>query len=217
MTNQEIYALLRSGGLTRAGALGVMGNMMAESSMIPNIAQRGMTKLTDAQYTAAADNGLIDFVHDQVGYGLCQWTYYTRKAALLDLARNRGVSVGDPKMQCEFCLYELKTDGGALFHTLTHSEDIDLCSDMVCSQYERPAVNNYQARRNFAHKFAEELSDKTEPVIPRKFNESIASLQVVLKANEYWSGDIDGVYSHDLYETLLDFADGMKQVWEGGK
>ena len=81
MTAKEIYDILRAGGLTRAGALGMLGNMAAESSLKESIAQRGMTKLSDEQYTAAADKGLIDFAHDSVGYGYCQWTLGKRKKA----------------------------------------------------------------------------------------------------------------------------------------
>lgn len=206
MTNQQIYDALRAGGLTRAGALGVMGNMAAESSMKPNIAQRGMTKLTDEQYTAAADNGLIDFAHDSVGYGLCQWTYSTRKAALLQAAKKQGVSVGDAAMQVQFCLYELKTDGGALYDTLCRSDDIDLCSDMVCSQYERPAVNNFVARRNFAQKFAEECKD--EPSDPH-FQWQIANIQTAMAHDGYW-GTIDGHKSKIFFQKLKEYIADME-------
>ena len=72
MKAQEIYNILRAGGLSRAGALGMLGNMAAESSLIPNIAQRGMTNLSDETYTDRANKGTIDFVRDSVGYGLCQ-------------------------------------------------------------------------------------------------------------------------------------------------
>ena len=208
MNVQGIYELLRAGGLTRAGALGVMGNMMAESSMKSNSAQRGMTKLTDEQYTAAADNGLIDFVHDSVGYGLCQWTYHTRKAALLQMAKKQGVSVGDAAMQVQFCIHELKTDGGALFDTLCRSDDIDLCSDMFCSQFERPAVNNYTTRRNFAHKFAEEISDSTEE--DPLFDWKVAQIQTIMKADGYWPYPIDGHKSKEFFKRLREYINDME-------
>ena len=125
MNAKDIYDILRAGGLTRAGALGLLGNMQAESTLKPDIAQRGMTRLTDAQYTAAADNGLIDFTNDAVGYGLCQWTYHTRKQALLDYAKMCGVSVGDGTMQTYFALRELQSDFPVVFRTLCHSDNID--------------------------------------------------------------------------------------------
>ena len=153
MSNKTIFDALRAAGLTAEGACGLMGNMMAESTMKSNIAQRGMTKLSDEQYTAAADNGLIDFVRDSVGYGLCQWTASDRKAKLLAYAQNRGVSVGDEAMQVQFCLLELTAGWQKVGMILRSSCDIDECADRVCDQYEIPAVKNYTTRRQFAREF----------------------------------------------------------------
>ena len=102
MSNRTIYDALIAAHLTPEGACSVMGNMRAESAMKSNIAQRGMTTMTDEQYTAAADNGTINFTSDSVGYGLCQWTFHTRKAALLAFAHAKGVSVGDEAMQVQY-------------------------------------------------------------------------------------------------------------------
>ena len=157
MNPNEIYNILRSSGMTHEGTLGLMGNMMAESNLVPNIAQRGMTKLTDAQYTAAADNGLIDFTHDSVGYGLCQWTHPKRKEHLLQFAKAQGTSVGDGDMQTRFACLEMQADYPHVWKTLCSSDSIDACSDMVCIEYERPAVNNLEARRAFAHQLEAEV------------------------------------------------------------
>lgn len=158
MNASEIYAILREGGLSRAGALGMLGNLMAESSLKPNIVQRGMQSLSDDEYTRRIDQGLQGF-EDNVGYGLAQFTYFSRKRALLQFARLNGVSVGDGVMQCHFIILELRQDFSALYQILCQSEDIDFCSDRVCDTYERPAINNYQARRSFAHQFEREIPD----------------------------------------------------------
>ena len=107
MNAQEIYNILRAGGLSRAGALGMLGNLMAESSLIPNIVQRGLTTLSDEEYTRLVDEGKRNF-EDNIGYGLAQFTYYSRKRALLEYARSYGVSVGDGYMQVNFILKELR-------------------------------------------------------------------------------------------------------------
>ena len=174
MQAQEIYNILRAGGLSRAGALGMLGNMAAESSLIPNIAQRGMTNLSDETYTDRANKGAIDFVHDSVGYGLCQWTFWSRKQALLEYAREYGVSVGDGPMQVNFCLTELRDDYSNLFKMLCESDNIDQCADKVCNTYERPAVNNYMTRRSFAHKFEAEIPET--PTISDKKQRAFALL-----------------------------------------
>lgn len=174
MKAQEIYNIFRAGGLSRAGALGMLGNMMAESSLIPNIAQRGMTSLSDAEYTDKADRGTINFVRDAVGYGLCQWTFWSRKQALLDYAKTYGVSVGDGTMQVNFALKELREDFASLFKMLCESDDIDACTDKVCNTFERPAVNNYMTRRSFAHKFEAEIPET--PTISDKKQRAFALL-----------------------------------------
>lgn len=47
-------------------------------------------------YTAAVDSGkYTDFVHDSAGYGLAQWTYWSRKEGLLKLTQKKGVSIGN--------------------------------------------------------------------------------------------------------------------------
>lgn len=148
MSQLSILTALVRGGMTPIAACAMGGNMMCESNMQADIAQRGMTTLTDAQYTAAADCGAIDFAHDAVGYGLCQWTYFTRKQRLLEYAKSIGVSVGDETMQVNFCLKELKTEARVLWEYLTTAQDLYGASARICKEYERPAVNNIADRAN---------------------------------------------------------------------
>ena len=217
MEAKEIYSLLMAGGLSRAGALGMLGNMMAESTLKPDIAQRGMTKLSDEQYTAAADNGLLDFANDAVGYGLCQWTYRTRKKALQQKAHALGVSVGNGGMQVEFCVDELSQDYPALYKTLCTSENIDECSDLICTQFERPAVNNLAARREYAHKFEREIpaGDPTPYVPPDPWDATfppdptILAFQMWMNYNGY-AVPINGRKSADFFSVLRQFVDDME-------
>lgn len=159
MKAKDIYEIFRSGGLSRAGALGMLGNLQAESGLKENIVQRGMQSLSDEEYTRQVDAGVRSF-EDSVGYGLAQFTYFSRKRALLRYAKYCGTSVGDGVMQCNFILLELKQDFPGLFNLLCESDDINLCADRVCDTYERPAVNNYAQRRQFALRFAEEIPEE---------------------------------------------------------
>ena len=93
MSARDIYAKLIAAGLTHEGTCGLMGNMQAESTLKANIAQRGMTALSDEEYTSAATEWPVKFIHDGVGYGLCQWTYWSRKQALFNFAQARGGDV----------------------------------------------------------------------------------------------------------------------------
>ena len=86
-SNEErIWNYLRSAGLSACGAAGLMGNLYAESGLIPTNLQNSYEKklgYTDAEYTAAVDSGAYtNFAGDAAGYGLAQWTYSTRKANL---------------------------------------------------------------------------------------------------------------------------------------
>ena len=155
MSGMSIYGALARAGMTAAGACGLMGNMQAESGMKSNIVQRRMTALSDGEYTRRADAGEPDFIRDGAGYGLCQWTYWSRKQALLRFARERGVSVGDEGMQVEFCLSELCGEYPALRRFLCETQDVRAAAERVCREYERPAVNNVDARAAYAARFAD--------------------------------------------------------------
>ena len=147
--------------MSHAGACGMMGNLMAESSMIANIAQRGMTKLTDAQYTDKFDSQPGSCYSDGVGYGLAQWTFWSRKQELFEFAKNRGASVGNETVQTDFIIHELRKDFPKLFSFLCRTEDIYAAADRVCREYERPAVNNVDKRYEYAMVFDRELSADT--------------------------------------------------------
>lgn len=142
MTEQALFNYLVAAGFTRYGAAGLIGNLIAESGLRANNLQNGFERalgMDDATYTAAVDFGAYDnFVHDGAGYGLAQWTYYTRKAELLKFAKARGVSIADYQMQVDFMLQELRGYAG-VWETLRTAQDVRTASDAVLLQYERPA------------------------------------------------------------------------------
>lgn len=150
MSEKTIYEQLRAAGMSDAGACGMLGNMWAESSLKANIAQRGMTKLTDEEYTEKFDRQPETCYKDGVGYGLCQWTYHTRKEQLRQFAGYWGVSVSAEDMQVAFVVEELKTDHAALWYLLCSTDDLYLATANICMEFERPAVNNIAARYKFA-------------------------------------------------------------------
>lgn len=161
MSEQSIYQALRSGGLSAAGACGMMGNMYAESGMRSNNVQDNCT-VSDYDYTYNVDNGVLtrwQFMSDSYGYGLCQWTSSDRKDELYLLAKEKGVSISDEAMQCEFCLYELKKYKN-LYEFLCSTDDIAKAAERVCAEFERPAINNFAVRINAAQKFYNQFADQ---------------------------------------------------------
>ena len=211
MSNQLIYDKLRAAGLTHSGVCGVMGNLMAESSMIANIAQRGMTKLTDKEYTAKYDNYPTTCYRDGVGYGLAQWTYWSRKQELFEFANAKGVSVGDESMQIEFVIHELRKDYSGLFSFLCETDDLYAATDRVCREYERPAFNNVDRRYNFAKVFSDDLAP-TEAVESTdswsKPDLSVLVLQAVLVGNGY-PVEVTGVKDAKFLAVMREFLKDM--------
>ncbi len=124
------------------GAAGLIGNLYAESALNPKNLQNNGNKalgMTDDEFTAAMDAGTYsNFVNDGYGYGLAQWTYHSRKAALLAYAQERGVSIGNLSMQLGFLCVELE-GYTSVFKTLKSAKSVREASDVVLKQYERPA------------------------------------------------------------------------------
>ena len=112
MNKVKIWKYLKAQGMTDAGVAGLMGNIYAESGLNPKSLQNSYEKrlgYTDATYTAAVDNGTYNnFVRDSAGYGLCQWTYWTRKQALYAFCKAAGASIGDLDAQLRFLMKELR-------------------------------------------------------------------------------------------------------------
>ena len=158
MSAQTIYNDLRRAGMTHAGVCAMLGNMQCESSLKANIAQRGMTNLTDEQYTRLFDANPERCISDGVGYGLCQWTHPVRKRNLRQFARNWDVSVGAEDMQTAFAVEELKTEYTNLWEYLCSTAELYTATERICKEFERPAVNNVDARYKDAQEFSAALT-----------------------------------------------------------
>lgn len=119
-----------------------MGNLFAESGLkADNLQNSFNTRLgmTDAEYTAAVDGGsYTNFVRDSAGYGLAQWTYYSRKQALYDYAKAAGASIGSLDMQLAFLWQELQGYKGVI-SALMDAMSVRAASDAVLTGYEKPA------------------------------------------------------------------------------
>ena len=150
---EKIWNYLKSAGLNDFGTAGLMGNLYAESGLIPNNVENLYEKrlgVTDASYTAAVDSGKYQFfATDKAGYGLAQWTYCSRKAELLDYAQCCRKSIGDLEMQLDFLMKELREGYKAVLAVLKTAGSVRAASDAVLLKFERPADQSEaaQARR----------------------------------------------------------------------
>lgn len=144
-----VLAKLVNAGLTMPSACGIVGNLLCEGAGRANNAQDGMTSLSDEEYTARVDDGRMSrdqFARDSVGYGHAQWTYYTRKYNLYDYLKARGLSIADENGQIDFLIQEMQTDNAALWAWMKTNMSVYDAASRVCTEYERPAVNNISAR-----------------------------------------------------------------------
>ena len=117
--------------------------MYAESALRPNNLQDSFEKrleLSDAEYTESVDTGAYqNFAMDGAGYGLAQWTYWKRKAALYDYAKAADKSVGDLSLQLDFLWKELQSDYRSLLSALSVASSVQDASNAFLFQFERPA------------------------------------------------------------------------------
>lgn len=136
-----IWNFLKSKGLNDYAVAGIMGNLEKESGLDPCNLQNSYNKklnISDADYTAVVDAGAYpDFVTDKAGYGLVQWTYWSRKKSLLDYAKAAGTSIGDLNMQLAFMWQELQ-GYKAVMTVLNSAASVREASDIVLHKYEQP-------------------------------------------------------------------------------
>lgn len=153
MSSKAIWNFLKNKGLNDYAVAGIMGNLQAESALNPkNLQNSYQSRLgyTDDSYTAAVDRGSYsNFVHDSAGYGLAQWTFWSRKQNLLNYAKSKGCSIGDLTMQLEFLWSELQ-GYKTVIATLRSARSVREASDAVLTGYEKPADQSEAAKKRRA-------------------------------------------------------------------
>lgn len=121
-------------GLSSIVTAGIMGNMMAESSLQPDIVQGG----------GHAPEITVD---GQTGYGLCQWTSADRQQGLADFAASQGKSSSDYQVQCDFMMQEIEQGYPSLISDMDASGDAGQAALIFHSEFERSADTSEMAQR----------------------------------------------------------------------
>lgn len=164
------------------GVAGLMGNLYAESALRSNNLQQTYEKslgFTDESYTSAVDDGsYTNFIKDSAGYGLAQWTYWSRKQGLIEYAQSVGKSIGDFEMQMEYLIKELETNHKSTLKALKAAQSVFEASTYVLIHYEAPADQGeaVQAKRasygekyySAYHTVIEEPKEEIEEKIPEE-------------------------------------------------
>ena len=186
MSEKTIWEYLKTQGLTDAGIAGLMGNLYAESGLRPNNLQNsyeGKLGIADAEYTEMVDRGTYtNFGGDRAGYGLAQWTYPTRKAALLAFAKAAKKSIGDLEMQLDFLMKELSEGYKDTLVVLRTTTSVREASDAVLLQFERPADQSearQKQRAEYGQKYLDKYAKKGEGSSMEFTNSSLATVKMI--------------------------------------
>lgn len=133
-------------GFPEVSAAAWLGNLKAESNLKANNLQNSYEKslgMDDETYTAAVDSGAYSktaFYNDKAGYGLAQWTYWSRKKAMYEYIVERlKKSIGNTEAQVDFLLYELSISYSGLVTKLKNCKTVKEASDLILTQFEKPA------------------------------------------------------------------------------
>lgn len=166
-TNEEkIWNFLYKQFPNKYSVAGIMGNLYAESALKPNNLQDTFNKklnMTDEEYTKGVDEtSYHNFIRDGAGYGLAQWTFWTRKQALLQYAREKKVRIDNLEMQLEFLVKELLTYE-EIVPVLKNATSVLEASNIILTKFEAPANQSQTVKElrasygmNYYNKFAEE-------------------------------------------------------------
>lgn len=153
---KHIWDYFKVNGLSDAGVAGLLGNLWAESGFNPKNLQNTFNKAlntTDEEYTCAVDNGTYqNFVYDGAGFGICQWTYWSRKQNLLNFAQAAGKSIGDLDMQLDFLWKELNDGYCGVLDLLRNATSVLEASNEILFKFERPAnqgISVQEKRANY--------------------------------------------------------------------
>lgn len=180
-SNQEkIWNYFKAKGLSEIGIAGLMGNLQAESGLNPMNMQNSYEKklgLNDASYTAKVDDGsYTNFVKDKVGYGLAQWTFWSRKQNMFNFIKGKGKSIGDLEAQLDFLYEELTKQYRPVWTGLMEAKTVFEASNVVLLKFEKPANQGTTVQQNRA-KLGEgwynQFADKSTVIVPT--NPQIAS------------------------------------------
>lgn len=150
-TNEEkIWHFFKSKGLNDYACAGILGNANAESGLKPNNLQdtyQRKLNMTDEEYTQAVDNETYNnFIYDAAGYGIFQFTFWSRKRDILNYARTTNRSIGDLEMQLEYAWLELEKSYPSVLNTLKNATSVKQASDVFMIKYESPADQSESAK-----------------------------------------------------------------------
>lgn len=210
MTELEIFKKCVGLGMTKAGAAGCTANILHESNGRPENVEN-TCPISDEDYTRGVDDGsYTNFVGDRYGYGLCQWTYYTRKEALLKYAKEHGVSIADADMQFQFMARELRESYAYVWSTLITTNDPYTAGYVMCEKFERPKGGETSAKQRGQK--AKEIYDRCKNAgVETVYYDKQKLIDWAYSQLGYHEGDNNWNKYAEIMDKVKDFYNGIKQ------
>lgn len=203
-TAKTIWDFLIGKGLNAYAVAGIMGNLQAESALNPQNLQNTYEKklgYTDSTYTQAVDNSTYtNFVKDSAGYGLAQWTYWSRKQALLQYAQSAKKSIGDLTMQLEFLWKELQ-GYTSVMKTLKSATSVRQASDAILTGYEKPANQGESVKTKRAG-YGQTFYDKYAST-----NTGTTGKSTLYRVRKTWADTKSQIGAHKVLDNAKKVAD----------
>lgn len=217
--SRAIWDFFTAKGLNACAVAGIMGNLYAESALRSTNLQNTYEKklrMTDTAYTQAVDNGsYTNFVKDSAGYGLAQWTYWSRKQALLAYAQKVKKSIGDLGMQLEYLWQELQ-GYPAVMKTLKAATSIQVASDCILTQFERPANQSDAVKtkragygKKYYDKYASGTVTPTTPTVSTPYLVKITASVLNIRKQPTTASAVTGTIKNRGVYTIVEEASGI--------
>lgn len=135
-----IASRLKQEGYTNAQIAGILGNFQQESGFNPRI----------------NEGGFIGAPKGRGGYGLAQWTG-GRQSALINFARQRKMDPGDPGLQADFLVHELRGPEKAAAASLRQAKSPEQAALVFRRDFERAGIPKDDVRMSAARSFLPKL------------------------------------------------------------
>lgn len=208
------------------GVSALMANLYAESFIIPYRCQGDFDSVTkflpSRNYTKNVDDGTVneyDFVEhglyeNQDGYGLAQWTYYTRKQALYNMWKNGNYdSIGNLDLALAYLKSELETHGyNDTLTVLQNATDLRTASNHVLFYFENPELQGpsvQDTRYNYAQDIYDIYSGSA-PIERKSLTITPTSASIIDGGTVTISVEATGEWAYSLgqYLSLVEKTDG---------
>jgi hypothetical protein len=145
--------LMRDLKITKVQASGIVGNIRAESSIIPNRVQGVGTQV-----------GFLK-LDGTTGYGYSQWTFSSRQQSLATFAQSKGINYKTTQLSdsinYDFIIYEFtkETEFINVLNKLKNTTTLKDSVNLVLFKYERPE-NQLEPEQNKRLALAQQILDK---------------------------------------------------------